>query len=88
MKDDGEYRVEVKVRNNLILSAMEAAGYKNVNQLCVAGGFAPTHIGAFVNMKWSPLAADGDLTPTAPQQQSVCATFLACCLKTFGRLSN
>lgn len=65
MKDDGEYRVEVKVRNNLILSAMEAAGYKNVNQLCVAGGFAPTHIGAFVNMKWSPLAADGDLTPTA-----------------------
>lgn len=65
MSDEGEYRVEVKVRNNLILSAIEAAGYKNVAQLCKAGGFYPSHIGDFVNLKLSPLAANGDLTPTA-----------------------
>ena len=60
-----EYRVDLKVRNNLLLSAIENAGFKNVSQFCKASGLQPTIVGEFVNFKTSPLAKDGSLTPTA-----------------------
>lgn len=60
-----EYRVDLKVRNNLLLSAIESAGFKNVSQFCKASGLQPTLVGEFVNFKISPLTKDGDFTPTA-----------------------
>ena len=69
MSNDGEYRIDLKVRNNLILSAIELAGYKNVAQFCKAANLGQTLIGSLINFKTSPIASTGDLTPTA---QSLC----------------
>ena len=69
MNNDGEYRIDLKVRNNLILSAIELAGYKNVAQFCKAANLGQTLIGSLINFKTSPIASTGDLTPTA---QSLC----------------
>ena len=69
MNNDGEYRIDLKVRNNLILSAIELAGYKNVAQFCKAANLGQSLVGSLINFKTSPIASTGDLTPTA---QSLC----------------
>ncbi len=69
MNNGGEYRIDLKVRNNLILSAIELAGYKNVAQFCKAANLSHSNVGCLINFKTSPLSGTGDLTPTA---QGIC----------------
>jgi RNA polymerase sigma factor (sigma-70 family) len=65
MSNDGEYRIDLKVRNNLILNAIEAAGYANVAQFCKAAKLSQCRIGDFVNLKASPMGKSGEITPSA-----------------------
>lgn len=60
-----EFRVDLKVRNNLLLSAIENAGFKNVARFSQALGVHQTLVGALVNLKVSPLTKTGEFTPTA-----------------------
>jgi DNA-directed RNA polymerase sigma subunit (sigma70/sigma32) len=57
-----EYRIDLKVRNNIILSKIEEAGYKTVCEFCRVHGMKgwESSIGEFVNMKRSPLNSKGD----------------------------
>lgn len=56
-----EYRVEVKVKNNLIVRRIEEAGFKTVGEFCRLHGMMTrvSQIGDIVNMKSSPLRSDG-----------------------------
>jgi RNA polymerase sigma factor (sigma-70 family) len=54
-----EYRIDIKVRNNLLLNAIEKAGYKNVSAFCKAADLSQTTVGAFINLKRAPLNKDG-----------------------------
>lgn len=60
-----EFRVDLKVRNNLLLSAIEKAGFKNVSQFCKAAGLQQTAVGELVNFKTSPMTTTGEFTVTA-----------------------
>ena len=62
MKD---YRVTVKVRNNRILKAIEAAGGEPGAKWCEEKGLSYQNVNALINMKKSPLAADGSLSAAA-----------------------
>lgn len=55
-----EYRVDLKVRNNLLLSAIEKAGYKNAAQFAKAVGLYPSYLGELLNLKRTPLTKEGD----------------------------
>ncbi len=54
---DKEYRVEVRVRNNLILKKMEERGIKSVAELCRVIGkpSQQSHVGDIINLKLSPV---------------------------------
>ena len=54
-----DYRLQVKVKNNNILAAIESAGYATVGAFCAAHGLSQTAIGYLVNMKKSPMLQDG-----------------------------
>ncbi len=61
-----DVRIELKLRNNLILTRMEELGIKNVAELCRrAGDLDQTTVGSFINLKASPLNKDSD--PVIPQ---------------------
>lgn len=55
-----EYRVITRVKNNLLLSAIEAAGYESVNAFAEAIGSNPGGIGDFINFKVAPMDSNGD----------------------------
>jgi len=60
-----EYRIEVKVKNNQLLKYIEAAGYKSIGEFCRLNNksnWAST-IGEYVNLKKTPLMADGNFYP-------------------------
>jgi RNA polymerase sigma factor (sigma-70 family) len=59
----GEYRVDIKVRNNIILYKIEQAGYASVNQFCKAHQLQPGSLGDIIAMKVSPLMWDGEFKP-------------------------
>lgn len=60
-----EFRVDLKVRNNLLLSAIERTGHKNVAQFCKAIGVGNSLVGELLNLKAAPLTKDGHFTTTA-----------------------
>jgi len=69
-----EYRVDVKVRNNLILTAITNAGYKNISQFCDDNGLLKTSIFALINLKETPLRQDGTFTAQAQKlMDALCA---------------
>lgn len=57
-----EYRIDVKVRNNVILYKIEQAGYKTLGEFCRLNNIMKyvSTIGAIINMKSSPLQSDGE----------------------------
>lgn len=65
MQQLDEYRVNLKVRNNLILTAMENAGYKSVNQFCKINKLCPVQIGKLINLNRTPVKPDGSWTGLA-----------------------
>lgn len=60
-----DYRVTVKVRNNRLLRAIEAAGGAPGQKWCEANGLAYSSVNGLVNMTASPLLRSGGLTSTA-----------------------
>ena len=60
-----DYRVTVKVRNNRLLKAIEAAGGTPGNKWCQANGLVYPAVNDLVNMTASPLLKSGGLTSTA-----------------------
>ena len=50
-----EYRVEIKIRNNLILKFIEFKGYKTVGEFCRKNDLSEGEVGKLVNMKKSPI---------------------------------
>jgi RNA polymerase primary sigma factor len=53
-----EYRIDAKVRNNLILSRMEKMGFTSVAKFCSDHKIS-THLFSVINLKMSPLQLDG-----------------------------
>jgi len=57
-----EYRIDIKVKNNIILRKIEQAGYKTVGEFCRLNGIMKyvSLICSIISMKESPLQADGE----------------------------
>ena len=62
---DKEYRVDIKIRNNLLLSAIENAGFQSVAHFCKAANIQSTSVYGLVSLKDSPLKTDGTFTLVA-----------------------
>lgn len=54
-----EYRLQIKVKNNLILKQIEKLGYSTVGEFCRENNLIPSVIGNFINFKDCPLRKDG-----------------------------
>ena len=50
-----DFRVLVRVKNNLLLEKIEEAGYDSISEFSRACGVAQTTVGHFVNMQKSPI---------------------------------
>lgn len=57
-----EYRIDLKIKNNLILKKIEEAGYKTLGEFCRLNGMKnqSSRIGEFINLKRSPLTSEGE----------------------------
>lgn len=60
-----EYRIKLTVRNNLLLSAIEAAGYKTQAEFARANGIRATDLNALVGLREPPIKANGEFSPLA-----------------------
>lgn len=60
-----EYRIKVTVRNNLILNAIEGAGYKSVSAFCDAVGLHKTGLTELIAMRKPPLNNNGEFSQIA-----------------------
>jgi RNA polymerase sigma factor (sigma-70 family) len=60
-----EYRIDIKVRNNVIISKIESAGYKSVGEFCRLNQIMKyvSRLGNIIAMKSSPLSHDGNFKP-------------------------
>lgn len=70
-----EYRVKVVVRNNLLLSAIEAAGYKTQAEFARSAGLTDTQVTSLVGLRACPIKNDGTFTLVA---QTVMEVLGAC----------
>lgn len=59
MNIDKEYRIDFKVRNNLILRRIEEVGAKNIAEFCRTHALPQTEVGEILNMKKKILRDDG-----------------------------
>ena len=66
-----EYRVKVTIRNNLLLSAIEDAGYKTQAEFARAAGLTDTHVTALVGLRACPIRNDGTFTDVAQTMMEV-----------------
>lgn len=60
-----EYRVKITVRNNLLMTAIEEAGYKSQSDFAKAIGSTPTKVNALVAMREPPLNMSGEFSEVA-----------------------
>jgi len=60
-RDMDEYRLTLKVRNNLLMSAIERAGYKSQIEFAKREGISAPLLYKLVNMKQSPVRSDGTI---------------------------
>jgi hypothetical protein len=60
-----EFRVEVKVKNNLLLGAMERAGFRTASAFAAASGVSQIHVGQYLNIKKAPMFQNGVWLPSA-----------------------
>ena len=65
MSDPKDYRIEIKVKNNRLLTKMEAAGYPSVAKLAEAIGVGRGIIDRIVKMKSAALDDEGYYRPEA-----------------------
>lgn len=66
-----EYRIDLKVRNNLLLKAIEDAGYKNTAHFCKTYGLQQTLLGELLNLKVAPLRKDGTFRQIATELMDI-----------------
>jgi len=59
------YRVKVTVRNNLLLTAIEDAGYKSAASFAKAIGYTAQEISSLVSLRKPPVNKDGTFSPLA-----------------------
>jgi hypothetical protein len=64
-EDASAYRVKVMVKNNLLLSAIEAAGYKSVAAFSKELGWNQTRVGSLIGLREAPLKANGEFSDLA-----------------------
>jgi RNA polymerase sigma factor (sigma-70 family) len=57
-----EYRIEVKVKNNLILKRIEQAGYKTIGEFCRKNNLRQGCLQNIVNLKAKPINQNGQFT--------------------------
>lgn len=60
-----EYRVKVTVKNNLILTAIEKAGYRSAAAFCREAGMTSTALSGLITMKNPPLLVTGEFSEGA-----------------------
>lgn len=61
-----EYRVQVTVKNNLLLNAIEKAGYKSISDFCKSAELPnKSEVGNLINLKSSPVLKNGELSALA-----------------------
>lgn len=60
-----EYRIKVIVRNHLLLSAIEAAGYKTVAAFCRDNDLIESQVNALCAMRERPIRSTGEFSKTA-----------------------
>jgi RNA polymerase sigma factor (sigma-70 family) len=62
IKEDimSEYRIDIKVRNNLIIRKIEKLGYKSISEFCRKNKLNESLLGRILAMKESPLLNNGD----------------------------
>jgi RNA polymerase sigma factor (sigma-70 family) len=70
-EDTEAYRVKVTVRNNLLLSAIEQAGYRYNTEFAKEIGFQPTRLGLLIGLREAPIKKDGDFTDMAKKIMEV-----------------
>lgn len=58
-----EYRIEMKVKNNLLFSKIEEYGYTSIFQFCKAHKIAYPSLTSFINMRKSIFDSHGKLRP-------------------------
>lgn len=63
--DRKDYRVSVKIRNNLIIKAIEESGGQPGQKWCEKNGLSYSVISEFISMKRSPLNESGELITQA-----------------------
>lgn len=69
-----EYRIDIRVKNNLILSAIEKAGYKSIAAFCRDNDIPVSRIMEFISLRKSPLNKDGTFSSPAQQlMDALCA---------------
>lgn len=74
METVNEYRIKVTVRNNLLLTALENAGYSSVSAFCKAAGIGQTAMGRLIAMKDPPLLNTGEFSALAKKvMEELCA---------------
>ena len=74
METVNEYRIKVTVRNNLLLNAIENAGYSSVSAFCRAADINQTTMGRLIAMKDPPLLGTGEFSALAKKvMEELCA---------------
>ena len=69
-----EYRIKVTVRNNLILNAIENAGYRSVSEFCRAVNLPKTALTELIAMRKPPLNQSGEFSEHAKAlMEELCA---------------
>lgn len=64
-EDSKAYRVKITVRNNLLLTAIEQAGYKSVSSFARELGYQSTRLSELIGLKEPPIKKDGEFTEVA-----------------------
>lgn len=62
-----EYRVKISVSNNLLIQAIENAGYKNQSDFARAIGCGTSTINMLCGLRISPMTREGEFTKVANQ---------------------
>jgi len=60
-----EYRIKVSVKNNLLLTAIEEAGYKTQSEFAKAAGIRETELGRLLSLKSAPITRYGEFSLVA-----------------------
>lgn len=69
-----EYRIKISVRNNLILAAIEKAGYTSIQRFCRDKDIPPAGVTALIALKTPPILRCGSFSIVAKQlMEELCA---------------